>query len=90
KEGRLVPRREPGAVLHDPSLIAARMVRLAVHGTIEAIDGSVIQIEAQSLCVHGDSPAALAIAREARRRLEAEGVGIASFLPPHVVSRSIS
>jgi len=90
KEGRLVPRREPGAVLHDPSLIAARMVRLAVHGTIEAIDGSVIQIEAQSICVHGDSPAALAIAREVRRRLEAEGVGIASFLPPHVVSRSIS
>jgi UPF0271 protein len=88
KEGRLVSRREPGAVLHDPSQIAERMVRLAVHGTIEAIDGSVIHIEAQSLCVHGDSPGAVAIAREVRRRLEAEGVGISSFLAPHGASRS--
>lgn len=77
--GRLVSRREPGAVLHDASLIAERMVHLALHGTIEAIDGSVIAIDAQSLCVHGDSADAVAIAREVRRRLEAEGVGIASF-----------
>lgn len=77
--GRLVSRREPGAVLHDPSLIAERMVHLALHGTIEAIDGSVIAIDAQSLCVHGDSADAVAIAREVRRRLEAAGVGIAAF-----------
>ncbi|MFZ9667401.1 MAG: LamB/YcsF family protein [Steroidobacteraceae bacterium] len=77
--GRLVSRREPGAVLHDASLIAERMVHLALHGTIEAIDGSVIAIDAQSLCVHGDSADAVAIAREVRRRLEAAGVGIAAF-----------
>jgi UPF0271 protein len=88
KEGRLVSRREPGAVLHDPSQIAERMVRLAVHGTIEAIDGSVIHVEAQSICVHGDSPGAVAIARKVRLRLEAEGVGISSFVAPHGVSRS--
>ena len=76
-EGRLVSRREPGAVLHDAARIAERMVRLAQHGTIEAVDGSVIQIEAQSICVHGDSPGAVAIAKEIRRRLEAEGVVIA-------------
>jgi UPF0271 protein len=88
KEGRLVPRREPGAVLHDPSLIAERMARLALHGTIEANDGSVIHVEAQSVCVHGDSPGAVAIAREVRRRLEAEGVGISSFLMPRGASPS--
>ena len=73
-DGRLVSRREHGAVLHDAALIAERMARLALHGAIEAIDGSVIHIEAQSICVHGDSPGAVAIAREVRRRLEAEGV----------------
>jgi len=74
KEGRLVSRRERGAVLHDAALIAERMVRLALHGTVEAIDGSVIEVEMQSICVHGDNPGAVAIAKEIRRRLEAEGV----------------
>lgn len=81
REGRLVPRREAGAVLHDPSMIAARMVRLAREGVIAASDGSDIRIEAQSICVHGDSPGAVAIAQEIRRRLEAEGITVASFQP---------
>ena len=81
-EGRLVPRREPGAVLHDATLIAARMARLAADGVIEAIDGCVIRIEAQSICVHGDSPGAVAIARAVRAGLETQGVTVASFLPP--------
>jgi UPF0271 protein len=88
QDGRLVPRREPGAVLHDPSLIAERMARLALHGTIEANDGRVIHVEAQSVCVHGDSPGAVAIAREVRRRLESEGVRISAFLTPYGVLRS--
>ena len=79
--GHLVPRREAGAVLHDASLIAARMVRLATEGVVEAIDGSVIRIDAQSICVHGDSPGAVAIAREVRGRLEAAGFAVAPFLP---------
>lgn len=79
--GQLVPRREAGAVLHDASLIAARMVRLATEGVVEAIDGSVIRIDAQSICVHGDSPGAVAIAREVRGRLEAAGIAVAPFLP---------
>ena len=78
--GHLVPRREAGAVLHDASLIAARMVRLATEGVVEAIDGSVIRIDAQSICVHGDSPGAVAIAREVRGRLEAAGIAVAPFL----------
>jgi len=88
KEGRLVSRREPGAVLHEPSRIAERMVQLALHGTLKAIDGSAIRVEAQSICVHGDSPGAVAIAREVRRRLEAEGVSVSPFIRPRGVSRS--
>ncbi len=79
--GHLVPRRETGAVLHDAAAIAERMLRLATAGVIESIDGSLIRIEAQSICVHGDSSGAVAIAREVRGRLEAAGVAVAPFLP---------
>lgn len=78
-QGQLVSRRETGAVLHDAAKIADRMVRLAREGTLEAIDGSIVKIEAQSICVHGDSPGAVAIAQEIRRRFEAEGIDIRSF-----------
>ena len=78
-KGELVSRREAGAVLHDEKTIADRMVQLAREGTLEAIDGSTIRVEAQSICVHGDSPGAVAIAQEIRRRFEAEGIVIRSF-----------
>ncbi|GLK81294.1 LamB/YcsF family protein [Methylopila turkensis] len=79
-EGTLVSRREAGAVLHDADRIADRMLRLARHGEIEAVDGSVIRVEAVSICVHGDSPGAVAIARAVRARLQGEGVSIRSFV----------
>ncbi len=78
-DGQLVSRREKGAVLHDADQIADRMVQLARQGTLEAIDGSVIKIEAQSICVHGDSPGAVDIAREIRRRFETDGIAVRSF-----------
>ncbi|WP_242224583.1 LamB/YcsF family protein [Shinella zoogloeoides] len=78
-KGELVSRREAGSVLHDERKIADRMVQLARTGTLEAIDGSTIRVEAQSICVHGDSPGAVAIAQEIRRRFEAEGIVIRSF-----------
>ncbi len=68
-QGTLVSRREPGAVLHDPQLVAQRMLRLVEDGTVEAIDGSLTRIQADSICVHGDSPAAVDMARELRRGL---------------------
>ena len=77
--GALVSRREKGAVLHDEQLIAERMLRLVREGVVEAIDGSTVRIEADSICVHGDSPGAVAIARRLRERFEQEGVAIASF-----------
>ncbi|OQP86494.1 hypothetical protein BTR14_10800 [Rhizobium rhizosphaerae] len=78
--GHLVSRREPGAVLEDADLIAARMVQLVREGTLTAIDGSTIQLDAQSICVHGDNPEAVAIARTIRTRFEAEGLAIRSFI----------
>ncbi len=76
--GLLVPRSEPGAVLHDAGAIAERAVRLATAGELVAIDGTVFRSEARSLCVHGDNPEAVAIARRVREALEAEGVEIAA------------
>ena len=80
-DGQLVSRREQGSVLHDTQLIARRMLQLAREGTLEAIDGSTIKIDAQSICVHGDSPGAVAIAQEIRRAFEADGITVQSFLP---------
>ena len=80
-QGTLVSRREAGAVLHDPDQIAARMLRLATEGVIEAVDGSVLPLAAQSICVHGDSPDAVSMARCIRERLMAAGVDITAFAP---------
>jgi UPF0271 protein len=77
--GALVSRREPGAVLHDADLIAERMLRLVCDGVIQAIDGSRVPITADSICVHGDSPDAVTIARQLRTRLTQAGVSIESF-----------
>lgn len=78
-DGTLVSRREKGAVLHDAARVAGRMLRLVQEGVIEAIDGSLARLRADSICVHGDSPGAVAIAAEVRRTLEAAGVGLRPF-----------
>ncbi|MGE8401987.1 MAG: LamB/YcsF family protein [Delftia tsuruhatensis] len=79
-EGTLVSRRDPGAVLHDVDQISARMLSLVRDGVVEAVDGSLVRIAADSICVHGDSPGAVAIARHLRERFEQEGVRISSFV----------
>ncbi|WP_435169219.1 LamB/YcsF family protein [Falsirhodobacter sp. 1013] len=78
-EGTLVSRREAGAVLHDPDTVAARMLRLATEGVIEAIDGSTLELQADSICIHGDSPGAVAMAQRVRDVLVQGGVEIRSF-----------
>ena len=78
-QGALVSRREPGAVLHDVDQIAERMLTLVREGVVRAVDGSDVRIAADSICVHGDSPGAVAIARHLRQRFEQEGVQISSF-----------
>ena len=79
-DGTLVSRREKGAVLHDAQEVAARMLKLATEGVVEAIDGGTVRIEADSVCVHGDSPGAVEMAREVRVLLERSGVAIRSFV----------
>ncbi len=78
-DGSLVPRGRPGAVLHDPDAVAARMVQLVTTGTVEAAEGTPVCVAADSLCVHGDSPDAVAMARAVRAALEAAGVDLAAF-----------
>ncbi len=78
-EGNLVSRRETGSVLHDPDLIAARMVRMVREGVVEAIDGTLTKVDAQSICVHGDSPGAVAMAKRLREVFEQSGLAIRSF-----------
>ena len=78
-DGNLVSRRERGAVLHDPELVAQRMVRMVKEGVVESIDGKTTKVDAQSICVHGDSPGAVAMARRVRALLEEEGLAIRPF-----------
>jgi UPF0271 protein len=87
-DGSLVPRSQPGAVLHDPDAVAERMVQLVRTGTVAANDGTPVRVEAESICVHGDSPGAVAMAQRLRARLQAEGVGIRAFVNSPAVSRS--
>lgn len=78
-QGALVSRREKGAVLHDPQAVAQRMLRLVEEGVVQAIDGSLTRVQADSICVHGDSPGAVDMACELRRQLEQAGVKIQAF-----------
>lgn len=75
----LVPRGEPGAVLADVQTVAARALRMVRDGMADAITGELVAIEAKSLCVHGDSPGAVAMARAVRRALEQAGVELRPF-----------
>ncbi|MEV6038147.1 5-oxoprolinase subunit PxpA [Nonomuraea sp. NPDC052116] len=78
-EGRLVSRREPGAVIHDPAAVADRACRMAVQGSVTAIDGSSVPVSARSICVHGDTPDAVRLAQGVRDALLAAGVVLQAF-----------
>ena len=80
-DGLLVPRSVGGAVLHDLDEIAARVALLAVDGVVRAVDGSLVPMPARSVCVHGDTPDAVAIARAVRAALEQSSVTLAPFVP---------
>jgi UPF0271 protein len=78
-DGTLVPRTQEGAVLLDAGQVAERAVRLAAKGEVEAVDGTVLRIEPQSLCLHGDTPGSVSVAAAVRAGLEAAGVELESF-----------
>jgi UPF0271 protein len=79
--GQLLPRDAPGALVSDLTAVAERAVRMAVKGEVATDDGSVVLVTTESICVHGDTPAALEIARAVRTALENAGVELAPFAP---------
>ncbi|WP_406181220.1 LamB/YcsF family protein [Streptomyces sp. NBC_01006] len=77
--GTLVPRGEPGAVLHDPDAVVARSVAIATEGAVTAADGSRVTLGARSLCLHGDTTGAAGLALRVREALDAAGVRVEAF-----------
>ena len=77
--GRRVPRSEPGAVLDDPDRIAWRAVGIALDRRVRTVEGTDIDVEAASLCLHGDTPGAVQVARAVRAALQAADVSVEAF-----------
>jgi UPF0271 protein len=76
-DGRLRSRLQPDALVAAPADAAARAVAMATRGEVAAIDGTPVQLQADTLCIHGDTPGAAAIARAVREALESAGVRVA-------------
>lgn len=78
-KGTLVPRSEPGAFVKDPQEALARILQMVKEGTVVANTGETIPIVADSICVHGDNPEAVAFTKELREGLEKAGLTVANF-----------
>lgn len=76
-DGTLVPRSQPGAVIHDVQAVVERTIRLATEGTVVAVTGEVIPVRADTLCLHGDTRDAVALAAALKTALEKVGVALA-------------
>ncbi|MFI8231450.1 LamB/YcsF family protein [Streptomyces sp. NPDC085900] len=79
EEGTLVPRTHEGAVVTDPETVVERSVGLARDGVVDARSGARVEVRARSLCLHGDTPGAVELARLVRERLQASGVRVEAF-----------
>ena len=75
-DGSLVSRRKPGAVIHDADAVVARAVRMVKERSIVAVDGSVIPVDADTICVHGDTPGSDDLAAKIRIGFEAAGIAV--------------
>lgn len=78
-DGALVPRGEPGSLIEDENQAIARVLRMVQEGAVPACDGTVIPLQADSVCVHGDQPKALRFVRRLRAALPAAGVALHPF-----------
>ncbi len=78
-EGTLVSRRQPGAVIKDPDVVAQRALRMAKDGKVVAIDGTEIPFRPETLCVHGDTPGAVDLVKKIRQTLTEAGVEVTSL-----------
>jgi UPF0271 protein len=77
-DGSLVSRKEPGAVIHDHQFVAEKVLKMVTEGKVACIDGSEIELAADTICVHGDNPAALELVKSIRDTLLNAGVEIAA------------
>jgi 5-oxoprolinase (ATP-hydrolysing) subunit A len=75
----LVSRRKPGAVLHNASEIAQRVVRMVQDGAVVSVTGKVIKMRTDTVCIHGDTPGAVDIARGVRQALKHGGIEVGPF-----------
>jgi UPF0271 protein len=78
-DGTLVPRTVPGAVIHDADAVAARAARMAAEGVVVAVDGTHVPAAVRSICVHGDTPGAVNLARRVRQALAAANLTVTPF-----------
>ncbi|HZH11334.1 MAG TPA: 5-oxoprolinase subunit PxpA [Microvirga sp.] len=78
-DGTLTSRKKPGSVLHDADAAAERVLRTLQDKAVVTTSGRRIPIEIDTICVHGDEPSAVAMARTIRAKLEASGIAIAPF-----------
>lgn len=78
-DGSLVPRSQPGAVIHDAEAVVARAVQMGVDGTVVTIEGDTIRVDPVSICVHGDTPGAVDLATRVRKALTDAGATVAAF-----------
>jgi UPF0271 protein len=78
-DGSLAKRGTEGAIVHDADLAAQRAVRMAKEGTVEALDGTIVELAPGTLCIHGDNPGSVATAKAIRAALEREGITIRAF-----------
>ncbi|WP_206490710.1 LamB/YcsF family protein [Rhodococcus sp. KRD162] len=78
-QGTLVSRSEPGAVLSDPDAVAQRVLMMVTDGTVAAVDGSRVDVRAESICLHGDSPGAVAMATAVSKMLRTNDIDVTAF-----------
>ena len=78
-DGSLVPRGESGAIVDDADAVAERVVAMVTQGTVRAVDGTVVRVVADSICLHSDTPGAVALTRRVRETLEGEGIKLGPF-----------
>jgi UPF0271 protein len=77
--GRLVARRDDGALVDDPEIAAQRAVSMVRRGGLRSVDGTWVPMSVETLCIHGDAPGAVASARRVRAALQSEGITLRSF-----------
>jgi UPF0271 protein len=75
-DGSLVSRNKPGAVIHDAEAVVSRAIRMAKDKTVMAVDGSIVRVDVDTICVHSDTPGAGELAARLRAGLEAAGVTV--------------